>query len=146
MKRPYLVAVIALTLAATPLAGAFAQGMGIGPGGMGPGMGRGGMLPDPARLPGLKAQLGLSAEQEAAWTSYAEGVVAANEMRTQMMEQARAQPMPQRMEGRSDRRAAGAQVHEELNQRRAALAERLRPEQRVILDREAPPIPPPPAP
>jgi hypothetical protein len=147
MNRPYLMAAaLAFALAALPLSGALAQGMGMGPGMGQGGMGRGGLLPDPAKLPDLKARLGITAEQEAAWSSYAEGVTAANEMRAQMRAEAQSQPMPQRMESRADRRAAGAQVHEDLNQRRAALAELLRPEQRALLDREAPPLPPPPGP
>lgn len=147
MNRPCLMAAaLAFALAAIPLSGALAQGMGPGMGmGMGQGgMGRGGLLPDPAKLPDLKARLGITAAQEAAWSSYAEGVTAANEMRAKMRAEAQAQPMPQRMEGRAERQAAGAQVHEDLNQRRAALAELLRPEQRALLDREAPPLPPPP--
>jgi len=141
MKRPCLIAAFVLAVAALPLTEALAQ-QGMGMGGM---MGRGGMLPDPARLPALKAQLGITAEQDAAWTSYAEGVTAANDLRQQMRAQAQSQPMQQRMDGRSERQAAGAQVHEDLNQRRAALADLLRPEQRTILDREAPPLPPPPS-
>ncbi|WP_051002334.1 Spy/CpxP family protein refolding chaperone [Magnetospirillum molischianum] len=125
-----------------------AQGMGQGSGGpgmgMGMGMGPGRMLPDPAMLPGLKAKLGITAAQEPQWTVYADGVSSADEMRRQMQKGAREMAPAERMETRPDRQAAGAQVHEGLNQRRDDLARVLTPEQRAILDREAPPLPPPP--
>lgn len=128
---------------------AAAQGMGPGGGpgmgmGMGMGMGPGRMLPDPATLPGLKAKLAITPAQEPQWTAYAEGIANANEMRGQMQAQARQMPPTERIETRSDRQAAGAMVHEEINQRRADLARVLTPDQRAILDREAPPLPPPP--
>jgi len=128
---------------------ASAQGMGPGGGpgmgmGMGMGMGPGRMLPDPATLPGLKAKLAITPAQEPQWAAYADGVANADEMRRQMQQGARAMAPAERIETRPDRQAAGAQVHEELNQRRADLARVLSPDQRAILDREAPPMPPPP--
>lgn len=139
--------VLAVMLCLPTDARAQAMGPGNGPGmgmGMGMGQGPGRMLPDPATLPGLKAKLAITSAQEAQWGAYAEGIANADEMRRQMQAQARQMPPAERMETRPDRQAAGGQVHEELNQRRADLARVLTPEQRVILDREAPPLPPPP--
>jgi len=128
-----------------PADAAAQQGMGAGGGpGMGMGMGPGRMLPDPATLPGLKAKLAITPAQEPQWSAYAEGIANANEMRRQMQMQAGQMPPAERMETRPDRQAAGAQVHEDLNQRREDLARVLSSEQRAILDREAPPLPPPP--
>jgi len=142
--------VSALTVLLCLPAAASAQGMGPGGGGagmgmgMGMGMGPGRMLPDAATLPGLKAKLGITPAQESQWSAYADGVTSANEMRRQMQQNAREMPPAERIETRPDRQAAGAQVHEELNHRRDDLARVLTPEQRAILDREAPPMPPPP--
>ncbi|SEH35219.1 Spy/CpxP family protein refolding chaperone [Magnetospirillum fulvum] len=124
-----------------------AQGMGPGGGagmGMGMGMGPGRMMLDPAALPGLKAKLGITPAQEPQWSAYAEGVANADDLRRQMQMQAREMPPAERIETRPDRQAAGGQVHEELNRRRADLAQVLTSEQRAILDRDAPPLPPPP--
>jgi len=144
MNRHCLMA--AALLASLGLAAeANAQGMGQGMGGPGMmGMGAGRMMVDPATLPALKAQLALTPAQEAAWTSYAEGVSAAAETRQRMQDSARDLPMAERMATRGDRQAVGAQVHEEINQRRAALYYLLSADQRTILDREAPPLPLPP--
>lgn len=79
MKIAILASIIGLTLVAVP-SGADAQGcrMGHGPrygGGIGMmGMRGGAMLLDPSRLSALKEKLAITADQEAAWSGYAEAV------------------------------------------------------------------------
>jgi hypothetical protein len=138
-------AVLAQTMAPNTGPG-MGAGMGANMGmGQGQGMGPGRMVLDPASLSGLKTKLGITPTQEPLWKSYVEGVATVSEMRVERQKEVRDMPPAERIKTRAERQAGGVQVHEEVNQRRDALSRVLTPDQRTIFDREAPPMPMPPA-
>ncbi|MDR3517884.1 MAG: hypothetical protein P4M00_18945 [Azospirillaceae bacterium] len=146
LLKSMAVVVLALAPLTTALAqsadsGAMAPGgamMGAGPGMMGPGR----ML-DPAALSALKDELGITGAQEGQWAAFAAVVTALWDSRPAM-------PDPAMNAGQMPPPAAvagGTDVHAVLHRARDALAAVLTPQQRAILDREAPPPPmgPPPS-
>ncbi|CCG07239.1 Spy/CpxP family protein refolding chaperone [Pararhodospirillum photometricum] len=116
-----------------------AQGMGQGMGMTG--QGRGAMLPDPAQLPALKTKLGITAAQTQAWQDYADALTSVVAMRAQMRSSLQGASPAERLEGRAERQAMGGQVHDEVNQKRSALAALMTAGQRQLLDRELPALP-----
>ncbi len=154
MRATCFAAIFALSLAALPLA-ASAQGgsTGMAPlggpgGGMGGGMGagrgmmRGGAgLYDPAALPALKHQLGITAQQEPQWKAYCGAITNAWETRQaqrRSMLQSPPQTVQEREQMRASHREVGLQLHNEVLSARSALAAVLTPEQRTAFDQAAP--------